>query len=367
MDKLNSGITILIPDVSLMPPEAKAEKSLLESLSISSAVAIPVRGNTEVIGFIGIDNVLNTSGWTEKDLSVLRMSAEIIGSAIERHDAAEELSILNTALSGLNAQLEERVNERTHQLGEAVAAANAANQAKSDFLTSMSHELRTPLNAVIGFSQVLQEQLFGPLTSKQAQYISYILSSGQHLLSLIDDILDLSKIEAGKSQMEFSSSKIGPLINDSLLMVKEGATNKHIDLRTLLSPAINAADLEVDSRKVKQVLFNLLSNAVKFTPDGGKITVKGHRKNGRAVISVSDTGIGIPPEAQSKLFNDFYQVQGGISKTPGTGLGLAISRRLVEMHGGRIWVESKGIGNGSRFKFEIPVKRGNHSENGACS
>jgi len=357
MDKLNSGITILIPDVSLMPPEAKAEKSLLESLSISSAVAIPVRGNTEVIGFIGIDNVLNTSGWTEKDLSVLRMSAEIIGSAIERHDAAEELSILNTALSGLNAQLEERVNERTHQLGEAVAAANAANQAKSDFLASMSHELRTPLNAVIGFSQVLQEQLFGPLNSKQTEYIDNILTSGQHLLALINDVLDLSKIEAGKSVLELSPVKMASLVQDSLLMIKEKAAKKHIGLNINLGAAAEELELEADARKIKQVMFNLLSNAVKFTPDDGKIVIGVERSDGRVLVSVADSGIGIPAEAQGKLFTDFYQVQGGlVSKTQGTGLGLAISKRLVEMHGGRIWVKSDGPDKGSVFAFEIPVE-----------
>jgi signal transduction histidine kinase/PAS domain-containing protein len=358
INQLNNGETIRIPDVTQMPVEAQAEKRLLESLSINSAVALPLRGKGAVIGFIGIDNVLNSSGWTEKDLSVIRVSAEIIGSAIERHEAAIELAKLNSVLSKMNSQLEARVEQRTRQLEETAIEANAANQAKSDFLASMSHELRTPLNAVIGFSQVLEEQIFGPLTGKQAEYVTNILSSGQHLLALINDILDLSKIEAGKSQLELSTVKIAPLIHDSLLMIKEKAAKKHVELVTTLGPAVEVSELQIDARKIKQVMFNLLSNAVKFTPDDGRISIEVSRDNGNISVKVSDTGIGIPLEAQGKLFTDFYQVQGGIlSKTPGTGLGLAISKRLVEMHGGSIWVKSDGSDRGSTFGFEIPVNQ----------
>jgi signal transduction histidine kinase len=355
---LSEGETIRIPDLDQMPQEAAAEKRFLESLHIRSAVALPLRGKGKLLGFMGIDNITNSSTWTEKDLSVLRVSAEIIGSALERYEASQELAKLNETLSRMNAQLEARVDERTRQLAETVVEANAANQAKSDFLASMSHELRTPLNAVIGFSQVLDEQIFGSLNQKQAEYVTNILSSGQHLLCLINDILDLSKIEAGKSQLELSEGKIGPLVQDSLLMIKEKAAKKHVELRTDLSPSAEASELQVDIRKIKQVLFNLLSNAVKFTPDDGAISVEATRRNGHLLVSVSDTGIGIPAEAQGKLFTDFYQVQGGLlSKTPGTGLGLAISKRLIEMHGGSIWVKSDGSNKGSTFAFEIPVRQ----------
>jgi signal transduction histidine kinase/PAS domain-containing protein len=358
MRKLREGETIRIPDVDQMPAEAEAEKLFLKSLNINSAVALPLRGKGAVIGFIGLDNVLNSSGWTEKDLSVIRVSAEIIGSAIERHEASKELAKLNETLSRMNTQLEARVEERTRQLEETAIEANAANQAKSDFLASMSHELRTPLNAVIGFSQVLDEQIFGQLNEKQAEYVTNILSSGQHLLLLINDILDLSKIEAGKAQLELSEVRIAPLIQDSLLMIKEKAAKKHIELVTDVNPAAEALELQIDARKIKQVLFNLLSNAVKFTPDDGRISIEANRNNGHLSVSVSDSGIGIAHEAQGKLFTDFYQVQGGIlSKTPGTGLGLAISKRLVEMHGGTIWAKSEGANKGTTFAFEIPVNQ----------
>ncbi|APV44978.1 Signal transduction histidine kinase [Dehalogenimonas formicexedens] len=358
IEKLNSGETILVRDVSQLPPEAAAEKSLMDNQSISSTVAMPLRGKGKLLGFMGIDNISNSSSWTEKDLSVLRVSAEIIGSAIERHDAALELTKLNRALFRMNAQLEARVEERTRQLEETAIEANAANQAKSDFLASMSHELRTPLNAVIGFSQVLEEQIFGSLNEKQAEYVTNILGSGQHLLCLINDILDLSKIEAGKSHLELSDISIGPLIQESLLMIKEKAAKKHVKLKTSLNPGAAADELQADARKIKQVLFNLLSNAIKFTPDDGRITIEANRIDGHLRVSVSDTGIGIPSESQGKMFTDFYQVQGGLlSKTPGTGLGLAISKRLVEMHGGSIWVQSEGSNKGATFTFEIPVQQ----------
>ena len=367
MQKLTAGETILIPDVSQLAEEAWAEKKILEAQSIKSVIVLPVNIKDKLIGFLGMDDIRNSSNWTGKDLSVLRISSEIIGSAIERHEAARQLSLVNEALADLNLQLEARVEERTRQLEEAVVAANAANQAKSDFLASMSHELRTPLNAIIGFSQVLQEELFGPMNGKQAEYVTNVLGSGQHLLSLINDILDLSKIEAGKAHLELSKVKIAPLIQDSLLMIREKAAKKRVELAVKLTPAASATELDADARKIKQVMFNLLSNAVKFTPEDGRITIEARRDNGKILVSVSDSGIGIPVEAQAKLFTDFFQVQGGIlSKTPGTGLGLAISRRLVEMHDGRIWVESRGAGSGSCFKFEIPVIKGDTNENCTC-
>ena len=245
----------------------------------------------------------------------------IIEDITDRKKAEVELARLNEELRTFNLQLETKVEERTRQLGEAVTEARASNQAKSEFLASMSHELRTPLNAIIGFSQVLDAQYFGNLNEKQSEYIKDILDSGRHLLSLINDILDLSKIEAGKMELEISTVKVMDLLKNSLVMIKEKAQAHHINLEVKIAEEIENLEIAADERKLKQVMFNLLSNATKFTPDGGSIKVEARKENGGLVISVSDTGIGISAKEQTRLFEAFYQASGGIKdKTPGTGL-----------------------------------------------
>jgi len=281
---------------------------------------------------------------------------QIISDVTERKNQEEERSRLYEELKSLNLELEIRVEERTSQLEAAVQAAEVANHTKSNFLASMSHELRTPLNAVIGFSQVLQEQYFGKLNEKQTEYVTDVLESGQHLLSLINDILDLSKIEAGKMELELSKVPIKDLLGSSLVMIKEKALVHGISLDIDTTGDLEYLKIMVDERRLKQIMFNLLSNAAKFTPDGGAIRVEGKKAGKELIISVSDTGIGIASEDQERIFEEFYQTSGTIKdKTPGTGLGLSVTKRIVEMHGGRIWVESEGLDKGSRFIFTLSV------------
>ncbi|MGC9976933.1 MAG: ATP-binding protein, partial [Syntrophales bacterium] len=252
--------------------------------------------------------------------------------------------------------------ENAHKALEALAdELKHTARVKSDFLASMSHELRTPLNAVIGFSQVLQDQDFGPLNEKQKEYVLDILDSGNHLLSLINDILDLSKVEAGKMELQLSPVVVGDLLAGSLVMIQEKAMKHGITLKTDIPEELSHFEMRADERKFKQILFNLLSNASKFTPDNGAITLSARRMaegEGEVIqVSVKDTGIGITPEYQGKVFESFYQVSGSLtSKTSGTGLGLPLAKSFVKLHGGRMWVESEGEGKGSQFYFTLPVQ-----------
>ena len=220
----------------------------------------------------------------------------------------------------------------------------------------MSHELRTPLNSVIGFSEVLQDQLFGPINEKQQEYVKNILTSGRHLLSLINDILDLSKVESGKMELELSEFSLLESLNASLMMLKEKALKGGISLNMELAPP---DDLRIvaDQRKLKQILFNLVSNAVKFTPAGGEVNVNAFKHGDFIEISVTDSGIGIREEDIPKLFHPFTQLESVYTKEyEGTGLGLALNRHLVELHNGKIWVKSE-FGKGSRFSFTIPLSQ----------
>ena len=229
----------------------------------------------------------------------------------------------------------------------------AASRHKSEFLANMSHELRTPLNAIIGFSEVLSERMFGEINAEQAEYLADILESGRHLLSLINDILDLSKIEAGRMELEPTDFDLLTAIENTLILVRERAHRRGIGLEHTVDERLGM--ICADERKVKQVLLNLLSNALKFTPEGGQINVRAEVRNGAAEISVTDTGLGIAPEDREVVFEEFRQVGTASKKVEGTGLGLAISRKFIELHGGTIWVNSQ-IGAGSTFTFTLPLR-----------
>jgi signal transduction histidine kinase/HAMP domain-containing protein/putative methionine-R-sulfoxide reductase with GAF domain len=246
-----------------------------------------------------------------------------------------------------NANLFREIEEKSRLL-------EVANQHKSEFLANMSHELRTPLNAIIGFSEVLLQRMFGELNPKQDEYLQDVLSSGRHLLSLINDILDLSKVEAGRMELELARFDLPQAMQDTLVLVRERAARHGIDLHLEVDGAVGG--VVADERKVKQVMLNLLSNAVKFTAEGGRVDVRVVPTDGGVEISVTDTGIGIAPENQELIFEEFRQVGGDYAhKREGTGLGLTLARRFVELHGGRIWVKSQP-GHGSTFTFSIPER-----------
>ena len=250
-----------------------------------------------------------------------------------------------SALAIQNARLFREIEDKSRQL-------EAANRHKDEFLASMSHELRTPLNAVIGFSEVLLERMFGDVNAKQEEYLQDILTSGRHLLSLINDILDLAKIEAGRMDLDVEDFDVAEAVDNAVVLVRERATRKGLTVETRVDR--NLGSLRGDQRKVKQVLLNLLSNAVKFTPEGGRVEVRAQRLDGHVEVSVTDTGIGIAAEDLDAVFEEFRQVGTDYAKKhEGTGLGLTLSRKFVELHGGRIWVKSQ-LGQGSTFAFTLP-------------
>jgi signal transduction histidine kinase len=245
------------------------------------------------------------------------------------------------------------VNRMNDELRRVYTELEAASQHKSEFLANMSHELRTPLNAIIGFSQVLRDEMFGPVNEKQAEYLDDIVSSGNHLLSLINDVLDLSKVEAGQVELDVHPFSLREALERGVVMVRERATEDGVRVGFTADPEVDVVD--GDERRIKQVIFNLLSNAVKFTPAGGEVDVSATRRNGEVRVSVADTGPGIAPEDRERIFEEFQQTEAGGVHLEGTGLGLALSKRFVELHGGRIWLESE-VGRGSTFTFALPTR-----------
>jgi signal transduction histidine kinase len=270
-------------------------------------------------------------------------------AAIAAGDFSGHLDVSNRDEIGVLAA---DVNRMSDELRRLYSELEAASRHKSDFLATMSHELRTPLNAIIGFSEVLKEQMFGELNERQLAYVNDVLEAGRHLLSLINDVLDLAKIEAGKLELELTQVEIPRLLESAVSINSERANRGSIKLA--LTTEREDITVTADERRVRQVVFNLLSNALKFTPANGQVDLFARLHNSQVEIAVTDTGPGIPPEELETIFEEYEQTETG-KQAEGTGLGLPLSRKLVELHGGRLWAESRP-GHGSTFRFTLPVQ-----------
>jgi len=309
------GTVAHIPDPAA-DPEA-------ENKMDGTRLGVPIIRFSEVIGAIGLART-GVQPFTESEIRMIQTFAaqaaiaiEIVRLVNESRDKSRELEI--------------------------------ANRHKSEFLASMSHELRTPLNAVIGFSDVLLERMYGDLNSKQEEYVRDILDSGKHQLSLINDILDLSKVEAGRMELELSEFSLHELLTTAMTLLQEQAVRRGIRLELTVDSAVTT--IVADRRKVKQIVLNLVANAVKFTPDGGRVNVTAHQVDDAVKISVRDNGIGIAPDDQVRIFEEFARARSTAHE--GTGLGLTLTQKFVTLHGGLISLES-ALGEGSTFTFTLP-------------
>ncbi|WP_319508064.1 response regulator [uncultured Methanolobus sp.] len=458
ISRLKNDEMINITDVSALPPEASAEKEILEMQDIRSVLALPVFNEGQLVGFVGLDEVDETREWGTDDFETLVIFSTLMAMVLKRRKMEQSLleselhlkrvmegsnegtwdvnlqedflvfndryaeilgypadeigpnlgwvlerihlddiSCVFDSMEGINSATTDRTEcefrirakddayrwvynkgkvveysedgKALHMAGilvdisdrkaaeealiDARKTAEEASRTKSEFLANMSHELRTPLNSVIGFSDILLEETFGSLNDKQTRYVGNISTSGRHLLNLINDILDLSKIEAGKMTLNVEEFDIGGSLSGIKSIISPLALKK--DIRIFIDMVPETITIKADKGKFKQIIYNLLSNAIKFTDTGGKVTISVSKKDDQVRVEVTDTGIGISEDGQKKLFKAFTQIDSANCRMyEGTGLGLVLVKSFIELHNGRIWVESE-CGKGSSFIFELPL------------
>ena len=324
------------------------EQRVIEFSSVQDDASTPpqVRKGAAVLGFASI--VFAPMIFEGRGIGAIWVARKLAGAFSEKQIALLKTFADQAVIAIQNARLFREIEDKSAQL-------QVANKHKSEFLANMSHELRTPLNAIIGFSEVLIEKMFGELNAKQADYLKDIHESGRHLLSLINDILDLAKIEAGRMDLELSTFDLPTALSNAMTLVRERAQRHGIELSLAVDQKLGA--FQADERKFKQIVLNLLSNAVKFTPDGGRVDVSAKKYDGKIEVSVRDTGIGIAPEDHAAVFEEFKQVGRDYTrKAEGTGLGLTLTKRFVELHGGAISLQS-APGKGSTFTITLPVRQ----------
>ncbi|MBD2124529.1 GAF domain-containing hybrid sensor histidine kinase/response regulator [Trichocoleus sp. FACHB-262] len=349
-EKYCQGYTLAVSDVEATYIISPCLLKLLRRHQIQAKLVAPIVVQGELWGLLIAHQCFAPREWQESEKTFLQRIAEHLAIAIDQAQ-------LYAQVQQQKETLEERVIERTQELHDALAVAQAASQVRNEFVATMSHELRTPLTCVIGMSATLLRWSFGHLSDRQRHYLQTIHDSGEHLLALINDILDLSQVEAGKATLNLSEFSLTNLVNQSLQTLQEKAESNHIALISEVRIPAAGDRFTADQRRLKQVLLNLLSNAIKFTPEGGQVTLRAWLEAETAVLQVEDTGIGIPEHQRPLLFQKFQQLDTSYQrKYEGTGLGLALTKQLVELHGGWIDVDST-VGMGSVFTVHLPAQQ----------
>ncbi|HEY9848039.1 MAG TPA: ATP-binding protein [Leptolyngbyaceae cyanobacterium] len=347
-EKYRKGFTLAVEDVETAYLFSPCLLELMRQIKVRSKLAVPIVIQDKLWGLLIAHQCFEPRQWQASEQKFLRHIAEHLAIAIYQAQLYGELQKQKETL-------EERVISRTQELHDILLAAQSANRAKSEFLSTMSHELRTPLTCVIGLSATLLRWSFGQLTQKQREYLQTIHDNGEHLLELINDILELSQLEAGKTILNISEFSLSQLASQSLQNLKEKARQRGVDLSLSLSIQPQQDRFLADPKRLKQILFNLLSNGVKFTPEGGEVILRVWVEGNTAVFQVEDSGIGIPENQLPLLFEKFQQLDTSYRRQyEGTGLGLALTKQLVELHRGRVEVEST-VGEGSIFTVWVPL------------
>ncbi|HEY9806979.1 MAG TPA: HAMP domain-containing sensor histidine kinase, partial [Candidatus Obscuribacterales bacterium] len=348
-EKYCQGQTLVVNDVAATYALSPCLLDLLQRHQIVAKLVAPIVVQGNLWGLLIAHQCFAPRQWQDSERTFLQQIAEHLAIAIDQAQ-------LYAQLQQQKETLEERVIARTQELHDALAVAQSASRVRNDFLATMSHELRTPLTCVIGMSATLLRWSFGQLSDRQRRYLQTIHDSGEHLLALINDILDLSQLEAGKATLNISEFSLTNLLNQSLQTLQDKAESHEIELISEINLTATGDRFTADQRRLKQILLNLLSNAIKFTPAGGQVTLRAWLESGTAIFQVEDTGIGIPEHQRPLLFQKFQQLDTSYHrKYEGTGLGLALTKQLVELHGGWIDVVST-VGLGSTFTVHLPAQ-----------